>query len=147
MRTQYTLISAIRDKNNHTYTVTIGTDIGQFTGEVFCRPEDWERESRYFGLELAELKANILYARAKKNHYAAQIKALNEFYNNMRTTRTYNANAFWVKKLQEQIDDLVLTLKWWKNRIQYLKEAYHIKITTFDSLRNIRKRCEEYNND
>ena len=121
--------------------------MGQFSGTVEIRPEDEPCRSNYFGWELAEIKANIQYARAKKKYYNAQLRALKEFWNNMSKTRTYDDTAFWVKKIEQQIKDLELTVKWWKDRIAYLKETYHLKITTFDSLNAKRKRCEEHNND
>ena len=53
---KHTLIKNTKP-NEHAYSVTIGTDMGQFTGEVECRKEDWDHESRYFGFELSEIKA------------------------------------------------------------------------------------------
>ena len=131
----------------HVYGVTIGTDMGEFTGVVECRAEDYEHESRYFGYELAEIKAEIDYARAKKKHYSSQLKALTSFWRDMSATRTYDQDAFWVKKMREKVDDISIQRDFWNNRIAYLKECYHLKITTFDSLNKTRKRCEEYNND
>jgi len=129
------------------YNVIIGTDMGQFSATVEIRPEDESCRSNYFGWELAEIKANIKYARAKKKYYDAQVKVLKEFWGNMSKTRTYDDAAFWVKKIEQQIEDLELTVKWWKNKINYLKETYHLKITTFDSFNAQRNRCKERNND
>lgn len=142
-----TLIKNGISADERLYNVIIGTDMGQFSGTVEIRPEDEPCRSNYFGWELAEIKANIQYARAKKKYYNAQLRALKELWNNMSKTRTYDDTAFWVKKIHEQINDLELTIKWWKNRIDYLKETYHLKIATFDSLNAKRKRCEEHNND
>lgn len=142
-----TLIKNGISADGRLYNVIIGTDIGQFSGTVEIRPEDEPCRSNYFGWELAEIKANIQYARAKKKHYDAQLCALKEFWGNMSKTRTYDDTAFWVKKIKQQIKDLEFTVKWWKDRIVYLKETYHLKITTFDSLNAKRKRCEEHNND
>ena len=145
---KHTLIHAGTAVDNpHQYNVIIGTDIGQFSGTVECKAEDWGRESKFFGFELAEIKANIKYARAKKKHFEAQLCALKEFWGNMSKTRTYDDTAFWVKKIEQQIEELEGTVKWWKGRIQFLQESYHLKIITFDSFNSSRKRCEEYNYD
>lgn len=122
--------------NSHTYLVTIGTDIGEFTGAVECREEDYKYESSYFGYELAEIKAEISYAKAKRKYYGIQSKALNEFWGNMTKTRTYSMDDFWVKKIALMIEDLNCKRKFWTDRIKYLQEAYHLKITTFDSFKS-----------
>ena len=146
MGKRHTLIKNTKP-NEHTYLVTVGTDIGQFTGVVECREDDWSHESRYFGFELAEIKAEIQYARAKRNYYNAQLKALTQFWRDMSTTRTFDTEDFWVKKMRIKVDDIENTKRFWENRIKYLKECYHLKIVTFDSLNVKRNRCEEHNND
>lgn len=143
---KHTLIENIK-LDPHTYLVTIGTDIGQFTGAVECREEDWGYESKYFGFELAEIKAEIKYARAKKRYYSAELRALTEFWRDMTTTRNYDQDAFWVKKIRARVDDTESKRRFWADRVKYLKECYHLKITTFDSLKSTRDRCKEYNND
>lgn len=146
MSKRHTLIKNTKP-NDHAYLVTIGTDMGQFIGLVECREEDWDHESRYFGFELAEIKAEIQYARAKRNYYSAQLKALTEFWRDMSTTRTFDTEDFWVKKMRIKVDDIENTKRFWENRIKYLKECYHLKIVTFDSLNAKRNRCKEHNND
>lgn len=143
---KHTLIENIK-LDPHTYLVTIGTDIGQFTGAVECREEDWDYESKYFGFELAEIKAETEYARAKKRYYDAELRALTEFWRDMMTTRNYDQNAFWVKKIRAKVDDMQSKRRFWADRVKYLKECYHLKVTTFDSLKSTRDRCKEYNND
>ena len=143
---KHTLIENIK-LDPHTYLVTIGTDMGQFTGAVECREEDWDHESRYFGFELAEIKAEIEYARAKRKYYDAELSALTEFWRDMTTTRSYDVDAFWVKKMRARVDDINAKKQFWTDKVQYLKDSYHIKITTFDSLKSTRDRCKEYNND
>lgn len=143
---KHTLIENIK-LDPHTYLVTIGTDMGQFTGAVECREEDWNHESRYFGFELAEIKAEIKYARAKRKYYDAELSALTEFWRDMTTTRSYDVDAFWVKKMHARVDDINAKKQFWTDKVRYLKDSYHIKITTFDSLKSTRDRCKEYNND
>jgi hypothetical protein len=139
---QHTLIENIK-LDPHTYLVTIGTDMGQFTGVAECREEDWNRESQYFGFELAEMKAEIEYARAKRKYYDAQLKALTEFWKNMSDTRSYNVDAFWVKKMRVAVDEVDNKKKFWADRVIYLKETYHKVIVTFDSLNTKRNKQGE----
>ena len=132
---RHTLIhSGVAVDNPHQYNVVIGTDMGQFSGTAVCRPEDYDHESKYFGFELAELKAEIEYARAKKKFYGAQQKALQEFWRDMSSTRTYDIDAFWVKKMREKVNIIDKKRAYWTTREKQLKDAYHIKIVTFDTL-------------
>lgn len=143
---KHTLIENIK-LDPHTYLVTIGTDMGQFTGAVECREEDWDHESQYFGFELAEIKAEIEYARTKRKCYDAQLKALTEFWHDMSSTRTYNVDAFWVKKIRSKVNMIEAERSHWAERVKHLKEAYHLKVVTFDSLNIKRSKYKEQNND
>ena len=126
----------------HCYCVTIGTDIGQFTGVVECREEDYAFESQYFGWGLAELKAEIEYARAKKKHYTSMLEGLITFWCEMAETRTYDQNVFWVKKIAQRIDAYKTQEQFWKDRTNDLKEAYRVKIVSFDAFNKARKSKE-----
>ena len=140
---RHTLIHAgIAKDNEHLYNVTIGTDMGQFSGSVECRPEDYNHESRFFGFELAELKAEIEYTRAKKKFYDAQIAALTRFWEEMKGTRTYDLDAFWVKKMRERLKDLEADRNFWANRAWYLRDRYRTKIIAFDTMYKHRKTGE-----
>jgi hypothetical protein len=121
------------------YSTTIGTDVGGFTGMVFCRPEDREHQTDYFGWELAEIKAEIQCARAKKKHFDAKLKALSEFWREMSSTRTYDIDAFWVKKIRIKIDDAYYSRQYWSDRIEVLKKIYHEKIMAMDEWARKRK--------
>ena len=138
---KHTLIhSGVAVDNSHQYNVVIGTDMGQFSGTVICRPEDYVHESKFLGYELAEIKAEIEYARAKRKYYDAQLKALTEFWRGMAQTRTYDIDAFWVKKMRNKVDDIEVTREFWTNRVKTLKEVYHTKILDFDAAVAARKR-------
>lgn len=131
---KHTLIHAgVAVDNPHQYNVIIGTDIGQFSGTVECRAEDWDRESKFFGFELAEIKANIKYAKAKARHYEALWNELMNFWKVMSDTRTYDENAFWVKKIARRIDDYADKARTWRHLVQDMKNTYHLKIQLFDA--------------
>ena len=146
--TKHTLIHAgTAIDNPHLYNVVIGTDMGQFSGSVECRTEDFDHESRYFGYELAEIKALIKYARAKAKHYDALWHDLSNFWREMSQTRTYNRDAFWVKKISRRIDEYYDKAREWKELARSMKENYHVKIQTFDELNSKYKRREEHDHD
>jgi hypothetical protein len=138
---EHKLINCI-NPTEHSYQVTLGTDMGQFTATVDCRKEDWVYESRYFGFQLAEIKCEIEYARAKKKHYQAQLKALTEFWRNMSTTRNYDQDAFWVKQMRKKVDDIQLMIDFWDNRIKRCKVLYYEKIVTRDKLNETKETKE-----
>ena len=130
---QQNLVNHCYNENTHTYSVTIGTPLGQFTGEATCRPEDQKHEVSYFGYDLADIKAHIKYARAQKQNYKTQIKGLQDFLNNMRSTRTYDECAFWVKQLRGYVLQLLRGVKQCDEDIATLKEIYHLRVVTFDT--------------
>lgn len=140
---KHTLIETLHDADQHAYVVTIGTDMGQFTGAVQCREEDYGNESRYFGFELAEIKAEIEYARAQRNHWDARAKALSEFWKDMSQTRTYDIDAFWVKKMRVTLDNAMHKKTYWADQVEALQVAYYEKIKGFDLANSKRKSFRE----
>lgn len=140
---KHTLIETLHDADQHAYVVTIGTDMGQFTGAAQCHEEDYGNESRYFGFELAEIKAEIEYARAQRNHWNTRAKALAEFWKEMSQTRTYDIDAFWVKKMRIALDNAMHKRQYWVERIKFIQAAYYEKIKNFDIANAKRKQFRE----
>lgn len=138
---KHTLIHAGPSVNDpFLFNVIIGTDLGEFSGTVRCREEDQGNVSTYFGLELAEMKAEIAYLRAKKRDLKAQRKALVDFWYDMSDTRTYKEDEFWVKKIIMRITELDNRIAATSKAIGAMKEAYHQKIVTRDkSLQKMNK--------
>lgn len=130
---KHTLIGTDYDAENHLYQVFIGTDMGSFWGCALCREEDYQFESEYFGYELAEIQAEIAYAKAKRSYWDARLKALTEFWRNMSNTRTYDTEAYWVKKMREAVDHAEHSRSYWIDKIQYLKQTYHARIVDRDA--------------
>ena len=131
---KHTLIHAGPSVNDpFLFNVVIGTDLGEFSGTVRCREEDQGSVSTYFGLELAEMKAEIAYLRAKKRDLKAQRKALVDFWYDMSDTRTYEKDAFWVKKIIMRITKLDKQITAASQAISIMKEVYHQKIVTRDA--------------
>jgi hypothetical protein len=143
---KHTLLRAgVAAHNPHQYNVVIGTDMGQFSGTVVCREEDYDHESKFLGYELAEIKAEIAYARAQRDYWNARLKALTQFWREMADTRNYNVDAYWVKKMRKEVDEADKRVAYWVETINYLKEAYHIKIQVFDASVQSRKVWEQKN--
>lgn len=130
---QIILINAYHDAAEHYSTVRIGTDIGEFEATVYCRPEDWNHESNIIGCQLAEIKARMKHAREKRKLYDAQLKALTQFWREMSTTRTYDVDAFWVKKMRVRVDDIDHKRSYWAWRVKDLKESYYELIKATDA--------------
>lgn len=128
---------------DHVYTVTIGTELGQFTASVFCRPEDRLHEIRYIGWELAEIKAEIKYSLAKKRKYENQFEIMNRYLRDMSNTRNYNESAYYVKQLHMRIEEIVEKINAEKMLINKLRNIYHEKILLFEEAK---KRIKVKNN-
>ena len=133
---QKTLISAISDTTSplvHTYKVTIGTEIGQFTGVVECLPEDFPHESSNFGFTLAETKAMIAYGRSKRNNAQQRLAALQSFLGKMCNTRTFDADAYVYKKLVQECENLRTEIRHWRQEVDHLKFWYAEQIRQRDA--------------
>lgn len=141
---KHTLLRAgIAAHNPHQYNVVIGTDMGQFSGTVICREEDYKYESAYFGFELAEIKAEIQWARAKRNHWDARLKALTNFAKTMCSMNSYGDDSYhWADILLKQIEEAESECEDWRNRIDAMKRLYHHKIEAFDATAQARARID-----
>ena len=131
---KHTLLKTYGDEEFHSYGVEIGTDLGIFYGYVECREEDYKHESKYLGYELAEIKAEIEYARAKRDYWNAQAMGLNNFWKNMAGTRNYDANAYWVKQIRSEVDRAMNKRTYWVDQINALKNTYYAKIVAHDTM-------------
>lgn len=142
-----TLIESNFDLETHTSYVVLGTDIGQFEATVRTEPADYAYESKFFGCQLAEMKATYKWARAHYQQARQKQKGLQDFWRSMTNTRNYDSKAYWVKVARGQIDRLDQEACFWQSKAEAIKRAYHTAIITRDSLNNTKNRCEEYNND
>ena len=137
----YTLINAEYNPDTKISTVTIGTDIGPFTAVSICRKEDLPNESKYFGCQVAEWKALRQYAKAKLQLSKARISSLCSYWRVMSETRNYNIDAYWVKKLRDQIDAETKVKDLWEKRICDINAVIVTSIATRDAgLKAMKKR-------
>lgn len=129
-----TLIDSDFNPDDHTSTVTIGTDIGQFTASVMTLPADYPFESRYFGCQLAEMKATRKWALAHYHQIRQRMKGLKDFWNAMAGTREFNPYAYYVKVLKKQYDRLEEEATFWSQKADSIERAYRTCIVTQDGL-------------
>lgn len=128
----HTLIENKYDEQQHLYEVTIGTDLGAFEGSVICQEVDYPHESSNVGYDLAEMKATMKYANAKRKAYRERAKALQDFLNNMSDTRTFNEQDFWVRQCKKEIDRLWQKTYEWRQFRERLDRGYRLKIESRD---------------
>ena len=130
----YKLISAKFDPETKASIATIGTDLGIFEGIVTIREDDIPYTSKFFGCELAELRAYISYAKAKVKYYSAQRTALVNFYKTMKGTREFNASAYYVKQLDRHIQEITEQKNSWRRIVAECQKTYHKLVLRRDEM-------------
>lgn len=138
----YTLVKYYMPRS-HVYSVTIGTELGQFTGETECREVDWDDESKYTGYTLAEIKAIKKYYQAKRKSLKEQRKALVGFWKNMSTTRSYTPDAYWVKQIRKQVEKLNAQIDYWDCNIAQQQAIYIKRIQLLDEMAERRNKHDK----
>lgn len=100
---KYHIVNAEYNENTGFSLIEISTPIGSFFGDARLNPEDKEAgyDSRFFGCQLAELRAVIRYYKAlvriEKEVYKRELNFLNTF----RQAKEYDDNAFYAKRLKK----------------------------------------------
>ena len=101
---KYHIANAEYNKDTGFSLIEISTPIGSFFGDARLNPEDREAgcDSRFFGCQLAELRATIKYYKAlvriEKEVYKREIN----FLNTLRQAKEYNDAAFYAKRLKKK---------------------------------------------
>ena len=138
------LLSAKADKDSGVSIVRIGTDMGEFEGIAECCLEDYPNFSNYFGCSIAEIRAMQKYAKAKVKDIRAQLKSLRDFYKTMEGTRTWDPNAFYVKKLLEHSERLNKELIEWKNKVELAEKGIKVRTKEHDIIvSKIKERADD----
>ena len=110
----YTLIFSKADQDSGISIVRIGTDLGEFEGMAECCFDDLPQFSKFFGCRIAELRAGAKYAKAKIKYWRTRLEALENYKGTMCTTRNWNDNDYYVKKLYQHIKAAQKELNRWK---------------------------------
>lgn len=123
MRKNYTLLKAEPNATTGVSVVTIGTDLGVFEGTAECMINELDKFSNYFGCRLAEMRANIKYAKGKIKFYRAQYQALNNYFKTMKNTRNWDPDAYYVQKLTEHMKVISQEIQHWQGVKTIYEEA------------------------
>ena len=106
-------------------TVTLSTDLGEFTGTAKLHEDDAESASNYFGCQIAETRALIEYSKRKKQVVRQQYLMLKNLYTNISQTKTFDKNCVSARKMRRKIYELHKEWRTWRKTIEGLEE--HIK--------------------
>ena len=101
---KYHIATAEYNEDTGFSLIEISTPIGSFFGDARLNPEDKEAgyDSRFFGCQLAELRAVIKYYKAlvriEKEIYKREVN----FLNTLRQAKEYDNDAFYAKRLKKK---------------------------------------------
>lgn len=128
----YKILSSHCDFESGISTVTIGTDLGAFTGVSPCQDADRENFSQFFGCEIAELKAWRKYAKARKAVENTKLKALKEYAYRMEHTRNFDPSAYWYKQLIAEIAETSSRREQWSLTMERISQGIQRTIIARD---------------
>lgn len=129
---KYTLTRAEFNEATGVSTVVISTRYGHFKGEVQMQ-ESEQYPSKYFGCELAEIKALKKAEKARLRELRAQLDALQSYFCDMMNTRTFDGYSFQMLKLGERMVELRRNIDVTKHNIKTLSDNYHSLIVQRDA--------------
>lgn len=115
--------------------VEISTRYGNF-GAVVRMREDEQYPSKYFGCELAEIKALKQAEKMRLRELRAELKGLQDFFTEMMDTRNFNGYSFPMLKLGEKMVKLRQDIDVCKHNINQLSENYYKLILSRDKKLN-----------
>lgn len=101
---KYHITNAEYNKDTGFSLVEISTPIGSFFGDARLSPEDKEAgyDSRFFGCQLAELRAVIKYYKALVRIEKEVYKRDLNFLSTLRQAKEYDDNAFYAKRFKKK---------------------------------------------
>jgi len=111
--------------------VEISTRYGNFSATVQMRANE-EYPSKYFGCELAEIKALKKAEKMRLRELRAELKGLRDFFAEMMDTRNFNGYSFPMLKLGEKMVKLRQDIDVCKYNINQLSNNYHKLILSRD---------------
>lgn len=128
---KYKLQNAIYDETSGMSIVTISTRYGNFTGMVKMHANE-VYPSKYFGCELAEIKALKQAEKMRLRELRAELKGLQNFFVEMMDTRNFDGYSFPMLKLGEKMVALRQEIDVCKYNIKRLGANYHTLILERD---------------
>lgn len=101
---KYHIANAEYNEDTGFSLIEISTPIGSFFGDARLNPEDKEAgyDSRFFGCQLAELRAVIKYYKVLVRIEREIYKRETNFLNTLRQAKEYDDDAFYAKRLKKK---------------------------------------------
>lgn len=128
---KYKLKYAHYDEETGVSTVEISTRYGNFSATVHMLADE-KYPSKYFGCELAEIKALKKAEKMRLRELRAELKGLQDFFAEMMDTRNFNGYSFPMLKLGEKMVKLRQDIDVCKHNINQLSSNYHKLILSRD---------------
>ena len=138
---------------------TIGTAIciladgdKEYVGTAFCAEDDKDMMSEKTGCTIAMLRAEISYYKdLRDTQIKPGLRALNQLYYSMNTSKNYDEKSYYAKMLRRQIRqhefDLLVVNQTIDDRKQELKTFLADKAKAYETIRRIRKNKQKADNN
>lgn len=145
MKIQIKTIASDYNENTGLSSVTISTDLGEFTGYSKLHPEDIEIASKYAGCRYAEMRAGIKYMKAKARIAKYKLEPLKRIYNNLNQMNSFNNNNNkGIKMLEKEIYLLEDEIETFIMNTKTLQERLDKAINSRpDIIKDIKKRRQD----
>ena len=75
----------------------------EFLGKCKLHEEDYDRATRFFGYEIAELRAYVNYYKYNLQRVKLIQKGITDFYNKFKNNKCFNSKGYIEKKLKKEI--------------------------------------------
>lgn len=144
MKIQIKTIASDYNENTGLSSVTISTDLGEFTGYSKLHPEDVEIASKYAGCRYAEMRAGIKYMKAKARISKYTLDYLNKIYKNLKQMKSFDENYKGAKLLEKEIYLLEDEVETFKTNAKTLQERLDKAIDTRPNIiKDLHKKKED----
>lgn len=159
---KYKIIDSYFDEEFGVSYVKINTSVGAFEGSAFLHPDDKEEySSRFFGCQLAEIRALIKYYKALIRMKNDNIKIVKNIYNTLEQNKHFNSKYFYARQLRKQLEILkyekfsltrdMLTLsskentlpETWAKQVDANKEALKKRKERAEKVKELKKKLAE----
>ena len=102
-----------------------------FLGQANCHPDDKEHMSKYFGLDLAEIRAkNNMLRYIRDTEVKPALRILEQLFTNMKTSKQFNPRSYEARMIRRKIaflrKDLEIIKDIMATNKQYMLEMIHI---------------------
>lgn len=144
----YTIKKSKFNTKNGKSRVTIQTELGDFTALCKLHEEDADIQSRFFGCEVAEMRACLKYLKARKRMLVSNYNLLVNLHTNMSRMNGFNKDSLEARQLRKNSFILKDKIQVQNQIIETLAQRIHDKIYNYReektaSLDHIKKRLKK----